>query len=313
MEARGGNDERGRDRDDERYEEARRQRLDQDERFHYKSLFHDLAFWDRLDTFPTHCLTMSGAVSLAVGVILLLGCFFNVILPHYDRVSHSVQTRCKILSVARDEYIDDSLFHYQVKFPLPGIPGLRQGESYCYGSQRCSAFEIGSAHDCYFNTEDHSVRFYTTMSGHHTIRLFSYIVLMFPFLIGACCCLLPASKHWSHQWHDFADDLRETWSRIPAAWAKKDDEYYEGEYDRTYETREMGRGYFDRERGGAGDRGYVHPPYQGYQQSGYVDVAQGGYGSPAPRASQQPGSGAGGAESRGWQSSISYMRMQAGL
>ena len=118
---------------------------------------------------------------------------------------------------------------------------------------------------------------------------------------------------WGHQWHDFADDLRETWSRIPAAWAKKDDEYYEGEYDRTYETREMGRGYFDRERGGAGDRGYVHPPYQGYQQSGYVDVAQGGYGSPAPRASQQPGSGAGGAESRGWQSSISYMRMQAGL
>ena len=191
------------------------------------SLLHDLNFIKRLDVFPPHCLTMSGAVSLAVGVMLLLACFFNVIMPHYERVSHSVQTRCKILAVDRDEYIDDSLFHYNVKFPLPGIAGLRKGESYCYGSQRCSAYEIGSVHDCYFNTEDHTVRFYTAMSGHRTIRLFSYIFLMFPFLLGSIFCLVPASKHWREQWENWTDDVKTTFQKLPVV-LKKDDEYYEG-------------------------------------------------------------------------------------
>ena len=87
--------------------------------------------------FPPHCLTISGAMSFAVGTVFLMSCVFNVVLPHYERVSHSVQTRCKIMSVERDEYIDDALFHYKVKYPLPGIPGLREDEAYCYGSQRC--------------------------------------------------------------------------------------------------------------------------------------------------------------------------------
>jgi len=211
-----------------------------DETGHYdpskgKSLLDDLLGWApnvafRVDAFPPHCLTISGAVSLAVGVTFFLGCFFNVVLPHYDRLSHSVQTRCKIISVDRDEYIDDALFHYKVKFPLPGIPGLREGESYCYGSQRCSAFELNSAHDCYFDTEDHTVRFYTVMNGHHTIRLFSYVLLMFPFLLGACCCLIPASMHWNSQWRYFSDDMKDKFNNIPAPWKKSDDEdeYYQG-------------------------------------------------------------------------------------
>jgi len=199
-----------------------------------RSLLDDLLGWApdfafRVDAFPPHCLTISGAVSLAVGVVLFLGCFFNVVLPHYDRLAHSVQTRCKIVGIDRDEYIDDALFHYKVKFPLPGIPGLQQGESYCYGSQRCSAFELNSAHDCYFDTEDHTVRFYTAMSGHHTIRLFSYVILMAPFLLGACCCLVPASMHWNGQWRRFTDDVKESWNNIPAPWKKNDDdEYYQG-------------------------------------------------------------------------------------
>ena len=61
----------------------------------------------------------------------------------------------------------------------------------CWGSQACSIYTEGSRHDCFFNTEDHSLRFYTNMSGHHTLRLFSYIILMFPFLIGACCASPP--------------------------------------------------------------------------------------------------------------------------
>jgi hypothetical protein len=181
-----------------------------------RSLLDDLLGWSpdfvfRIDAFPPHCLTISGAVSLAVSTVFLVSLVFNVLIPHYERVSHSVQTRCKILSVERDKYIGDALFHYKVKYPLPGIEGLRKGEAYCYGSQHCrchlfhrsphaipsladsplpdtrvcshpihtrrvatpprvpavarpsdashvggSSFEIGSAHDCYFNTEDHS-------------------------------------------------------------------------------------------------------------------------------------------------------------
>ena len=199
-----------------------------------KSLLDDLLGWlpdvaFRVDAFPPHCLTISGACSLAVGTVFFLSCFFNVVLPHYDRLSHSVQTRCKIVSVERDEYIDDALFHYKVKFPLPGIEGLRESEAYCYGSQRCSVFEIDSVHDCYFDTEDHSVRFYTTMSGHHTIRLFSYVLLMLPFLCGAWCCLIPASMHWNHQWRGFTEDLQDRWHNLPAPWKKNDDDdYYQG-------------------------------------------------------------------------------------
>jgi len=107
-----------------------------------RSLLDDLLGWApdfafRVDAFPPHCLTISGAMSFAVGTVFLMSCVFNVVLPHYERVSHSVQTRCKIMSVERDEYIDDALFHYKVKYPLPGIPGLREDEAYCYGSQRC--------------------------------------------------------------------------------------------------------------------------------------------------------------------------------
>lgn len=209
-----------------------------DETGHYdprkgRSLVDDLLGWApdiafRIDAFPPHCLTISGAVSLAVAVTFLLGCMFNVVLPHYERVSHSVQTRCKIINIERDEYIDDALFHYKVKFPLPGIPGLREAETYCYGSQRCSAFELNSAHDCFFNTEDHSVRFYTAMSGHHTIRFYSYVLLMFPFALGACCCLIPASMHWNKQWGQFSEDVKERFQSIPVPWKQKDDEYYQG-------------------------------------------------------------------------------------
>ena len=107
-----------------------------------RSLLDDLLGWSpdfvfRVDAFPPHCLTISGAVSLAVSTVFLVSLVFNVLIPHYERVSHSVQTRCKILSVERDKYIDDALFHYKVKYPLPGIEGLRKGEAYCYGSQRC--------------------------------------------------------------------------------------------------------------------------------------------------------------------------------
>jgi hypothetical protein len=107
-----------------------------------RSLLDDLLGWSpdfvfRIDAFPPHCLTISGAVSLAVSTVFLVSLVFNVLIPHYERVSHSVQTRCKILSVERDKYIDDALFHYKVKYPLPGIKGLRKGEAYCYGSQRC--------------------------------------------------------------------------------------------------------------------------------------------------------------------------------
>jgi len=277
-----------------------------DESGHYdprkgRSLIDDLLGWApdfafRVDAFPPHCLTISGAVSLAVGVVLFLGCFFNVVLPHYDRLAHSVQTRCKIVGIDRDEYIDDALFHYKVKFPLPGIPGLQQGESYCYGSQRCSAFELNSAHDCYFDTEDHTVRFYTAMSGHHTIRLFSYVILMLPFLFGACCCLIPASMHWNGQWRRFADDVKESWSNIPAPWKKNDDdEYYQGEdYDRSYQAREMSRGY-------ARDDG------AGYR------YGSGGYAEPSRYQPEEPPQPGGGGEGGGWQSSLSYMRMQTGL
>lgn len=52
------------------------------------------------------------------------------------------------------------------------------GELLCYGSQACADYEVGSIHDCFFDTEDHTLNFYTTMSGHHSIRLFSYIILV---------------------------------------------------------------------------------------------------------------------------------------
>ena len=195
-----------------------------------RSLFDDLLGVGalRFDAFPPHCLTISGLVSLLVGGMFLLGCVFNVALPHYERIAHSVQTRCKIVGIRKDDYIDDALFHYDVKYPLPGIPGLREGETYCYGSQPCSAFEKDSVHDCYFNTDDHSVRLYTEMSGHRTIRLFSYILLMIPFLFGALCCLVPASLHWGKQWGDFAENIK---YQVSTWWpwkATNDDEYYQG-------------------------------------------------------------------------------------
>ena len=81
-------------------------------------------------------------MSAAVGLTFLLGALFNVVVPHFDRVAHSVQTRCQIMDVSEDEYINEELFHYTVKFPLPGIDGLRDGEMLCYGSQRCSTFVV---------------------------------------------------------------------------------------------------------------------------------------------------------------------------
>ena len=46
------------------------------------------------------------------------------------------------------------------------------------------------------------------MSGHHTIRLFSYAILILPFFFGALCCLIPASMHWNSQWRHFSEDVK---------------------------------------------------------------------------------------------------------
>ena len=60
-----------------------------------------------------------------------------------------------------------------------------------------------------------AVRFYTAMSGHHTIRMFSYVVLIFPFFLGACCCLVPASMHWNSQWREFSEDVKDRSFPLP--------------------------------------------------------------------------------------------------
>ncbi|EKX47125.1 hypothetical protein GUITHDRAFT_137732 [Guillardia theta CCMP2712] len=210
------------------------------------SIIDDLYRWMpnltlRIDRFPPHCLTISGAVSLAVGVIFLLGAFMNVVEPHYDKIAHSVQTRCEVMSVTHENLVEDKLFHYILKFPLPGIPGLQDGEAFCYGSQKCSVYEVGSVHVCYFNTEDHTVRFYTALSGHSTIRVLSYVILTIPFLIGAFCCLVPASLHWNSQLRELKDSMEQNnpFKGIsnPFASKKDEDEYYssndaEGYYQR---------------------------------------------------------------------------------
>ena len=36
----------------------------------------------------------------------------------------------------------------------------------------------GSIVDCFFNTQDHSLRFYTAMSGHDVLKLMSYMILV---------------------------------------------------------------------------------------------------------------------------------------
>jgi hypothetical protein len=39
------------------------------------------------------------------------------------------------VAITKDDMVDDAIYHYDVKFPLPGIPGLREGEVLCWGSQ----------------------------------------------------------------------------------------------------------------------------------------------------------------------------------
>eukprot|EP00282_Hemiselmis_andersenii_P031343 CAMPEP_0169471348 /NCGR_PEP_ID=MMETSP1042-20121227/24548_1 /TAXON_ID=464988 /ORGANISM="Hemiselmis andersenii, Strain CCMP1180" /LENGTH=229 /DNA_ID=CAMNT_0009585051 /DNA_START=16 /DNA_END=701 /DNA_ORIENTATION=- len=163
----------------------------------------------RLDAFPPGCLTVSGALAFASGMLFLLAAFLNVVLPHYERVQYSVQTRCHIVSIDDDPLIDDRLVHMKVKFPLPGIPGLMDGDVLCYGTQRCSKYKPDSIQDCYFDTQDHTLRFYTTMSGTHSIRLLSYLILGVPLLIAAACCLGPASQHWRWQLRMMTLEARE--------------------------------------------------------------------------------------------------------
>lgn len=250
------------------------------------SIMDDLLRWMpdwsfRIDAFPSGCLTMSGALSLAVGMTFLLAAFMNVVLPHYDKIQYSVQTRCQIVAISKDDMVDDAIYHYDVKFPLPGIPGLREGEVLCWGSQACSMYTQDSRHDCFFNTEDHSLRFYTTMSGHHTLRLFSYVLIMIPFLIGACCCLIPASAQWNRQIKELTRDVQD-----------------------------MGRDVQDMFKGQQYDEGYDNRPYQGeMDQSGEY-----GGGARYPDYVQQDG-GRGGGEGRGGggMSGVSWVRMQLGV
>lgn len=58
----------------------------------------------------------SGAFALALGVLFLLSAFLNVVLPHYERVEYSVQTRCQITEAKEDELIDERLMHMKVPY-----------------------------------------------------------------------------------------------------------------------------------------------------------------------------------------------------
>ena len=84
----------------------------------------------------------SGVLAAFVTLVYLLAGFDNVVLPHYEEVAYSVATRCKIDKISDDSYIGDKLKHYAVKFPLPGIPGLRDGEATCYASQSCIKYTV---------------------------------------------------------------------------------------------------------------------------------------------------------------------------
>ena len=72
-----------------------------------------------------------------MALIFSLAALDNVLLPHYEEIAYSVQTRCSIEKIADDPLIGERLKHFTVKFPLPGIPGLRDGETTCYSSQPC--------------------------------------------------------------------------------------------------------------------------------------------------------------------------------
>ena len=60
----------------------------------------------------------------------------------HTQVQYSIQTRCQIMDVENDRLIQDQLQHFKVKFPLPGISGLMDGEVMCYSSQECADFEV---------------------------------------------------------------------------------------------------------------------------------------------------------------------------
>ena len=75
---------------------------------------------------------------MLVAMIFSLAALDNILLPHYEEIAYSVQTRCKIEGVSNDPLIGERLLHFTVKFPLPGIPGLRDGEALCYESQPCA-------------------------------------------------------------------------------------------------------------------------------------------------------------------------------
>ena len=53
----------------------------------------------------------------------------------------------------------------------------------------------GSVHDCYFNTIDHTLSFYTAMSGHHSVRLLSYLVLVSTCSIHSFVCAAMSGHH----------------------------------------------------------------------------------------------------------------------
>ncbi len=83
-------------------------------------------------------------MSLLVTLVFALAALENVLLPHYDEIAYSVQTRCKIEAITDDPLIGERLKHLSVKFPLPGIPGLRDGEATCYESQPCVDFVVSN-------------------------------------------------------------------------------------------------------------------------------------------------------------------------
>ena len=53
-------------------------------------------------------------MALAAGILFLLAAFMNVVLPHYERIQYSVQTRCQITELKEDDLIDDRLTHMKV-------------------------------------------------------------------------------------------------------------------------------------------------------------------------------------------------------
>lgn len=53
------------------------------------------------------------------------------------------------MGIKDDNLLDDQLQHFGVKFPLPGIEGLMDGEILCFGTQNCAKYTVGLGSSAY--------------------------------------------------------------------------------------------------------------------------------------------------------------------